>query len=75
MKHVSPPTVAQICEALGRENIARRIGVGLTAVSNAATENRFPARWFLIVKELCDEAGLPCPPHLFNFAGIAGDAA
>ncbi|WP_139206524.1 hypothetical protein [Paracoccus homiensis] len=65
------PSVADICEAIGRPVIASAVGVGLTAVSNAAVENRFPARWFFIIRSLCKEQGLDCPESLFSFAGIA----
>lgn len=75
MKHVTSPTVAQICEAIGRDAIARSVDVKPNSVSNAIADNRFPARWFIAVKELCDAAGMPCPAHLFHFAGVSEGAA
>lgn len=60
-------STADICDALGRATIAARLKVRVTAVSNAVTEGRFPARWFLVVTELCEENGLKCPEQLFTF--------
>lgn len=60
-------TASDICDALGRKAIADRIGVGLTAVSNASADGGFPAKWFAVLREMCAECGLDCPEHLFNF--------
>lgn len=64
------PTASSICDKVGRANIAAAVRVGATAVSNAAVDNRFPARWFFAVKELCDQAGIDCPEHLFSFIPV-----
>ena len=61
------PTAADICDALGRKAIAERIGVGLTAVSNASVLGQFPAYWYLAIREMCAESGLPCPDAMFSF--------
>lgn len=60
-------SVSNICDSLGRREIAHRLGVKTTAVSNAVVAERFPARWFVVIKSMCDEADLPCPEHLFTF--------
>lgn len=60
-------TTSQICQAIGRKAIASAVNVGVTQVGNAVAENRFPARWFLAVKQLCDSKGVECPAYLFNF--------
>lgn len=67
MENDAPITTAIICDHLGRAKIASAVRVGVTAVSNAAVDNRFPARWFFVVKQLCDEAGIACPASLFSF--------
>ena len=67
MEQTHSISVAQICEAVGRPAIASALGVRLTAVSNAAVSNTFPARWYLAVKALCDSVGQECPEHLFSF--------
>lgn len=60
-------TVSTICDTLGRRAIADRVGVGLTTVSNAATSNCFPAKWYILIKAMCDEEGIECPMYLFSF--------
>ncbi len=60
-------TVSTICDALGRKAVARRIGVGVTAVSNACTDNMFPAKWFAAVRQMCSEKEMDCPEVLFSF--------
>lgn len=61
------PTTVEICNAIGRSLIAAHLNVRVTAVSNAVTDGRFPARWFLVMTKLCSEHGIPCPKELFNF--------
>ncbi len=56
-----------ICDAIGRKAIADHIGASLTAVSNASTEGKFPARWYRGIRDLCAGAGIPCPDDAFNF--------
>ena len=56
-----------ICDNLGRKNIAERLGVGPTSVSNASVAGVFPASWYLVVKEMCDEVGIECPVESFSF--------
>ena len=67
MDNIALITVSAICDQIGRAKIAAAVRVGPTAVSNAAVENRFPARWFVAVKHLCDDAGVACPEQLFSF--------
>lgn len=77
MDNIALITVSDICDRIGRAKIAAAVRVGTTAVSNAAVENRFPARWFIAVKRLCDEAGIACPEQLFSFvpANIPAEGA
>lgn len=63
-------SVSNICDAIGRQRIARAVGVKPTAVSNAVAEARFPAKWFLVLSEMCAESGLECPATLFAFTSI-----
>ena len=60
-------TASDIIEGLGRKELAARLGVGLTAVSNASVSGRFPAAWFAVVSELCEVRGIECPTSAFNF--------
>lgn len=52
--------------AVGRNNLAKATGVGLTAVSNAVVRGWFPSSWFVAAKALADEKGVECPPELFG---------
>ena len=63
-------TVASICAAIGRQAVADAFKVGLTAVSNACVDNRFPAKWYLAMRALCEEHGLECPHSLFTFVAV-----
>ena len=63
----TPVTAAVICDLLGRKVMAAELGVGLTAVSNASVEGRFPAKWYVAVRKMCEAAGIDCPESLFNF--------
>lgn len=67
MDSTPAPTVDQICDAIGRRQIADAIGVRLTSVSNAVTDGQFPARWYDVVEGLCAAKGLDCPRRLFSF--------
>ncbi len=63
----TPVTAAVICDLLGRKVMAAELGVGLTAVSNASVEGRFPAKWYVTVRRMCEAAGIECPENLFSF--------
>jgi hypothetical protein len=65
-------TVQTICDVLGRRSIAARVRVGLPAVSNASVAGQFPARWYLAIRAMCDEAGIACPDELFSFIPTSG---
>ncbi|WCR04791.1 hypothetical protein [Paracoccus saliphilus] len=69
MTQASDITTAQVCDAIGRSTIARSLGVKVTAVSNAVTDGKFPARWFLVINKFCEGDGIPCPDRLFSFVG------
>lgn len=70
MERAHAPSVASICDALGRRAIADAVGVRLTQVSNSVTAGQFPARWFDVIDRMCAGAGLSCPRHLFSFVAI-----
>lgn len=60
--------VKHIVKTLGARAIADRLGVTRSAVSNAAMANQFPASWYLVVCDLCDEHDMGEPPYsLFGF--------
>lgn len=72
MEYASSLSVAAICEAVGRRRISAEIGVKATAVSNAVSNEKFPAHWFDVIERLCGEVGVECPRSLFTFAGTVG---
>jgi hypothetical protein len=55
-----------IIDNMGREAIAKKLGVALRRVDRARTEERIPASWYA---GLCDLAGQDLPRHLFTFKG------
>lgn len=59
-------TSSEFADSVGRNNLASRLGVGLTAVSNAVVRGKFPGSWFSVGQELALEAGIACPPELFS---------
>lgn len=80
MSDISDPetTVADICDHLGRKEIAMKVGRRVTAVSNAVVEGVFPASWFTVIEAMCAAKGISCPRRLFNFLPVTetqGDAA
>lgn len=71
--HNPDGNVSRIFSAIGRECLSRRLGVGLTAISNAAVRDSIPASWFIVVRNMCAEGGIDCPEHLFSFDIDRGD--
>ena len=70
MEHIEAPlTVSDICDKLGRKAIAERLNVGATAVSNASVEQKFPAAWYAVIREMCGSSGIDCPLDAFNWKG------
>lgn len=59
--------VKQICNTLGRKNIADKLGVGLTSIGNAVADNSFPSKWYVVIFEMCQEHSVSCPLSLFRF--------
>lgn len=60
-------TAGEIIDAIGRRRLAESLGVGRSAISNAAVDGKFPAKWFVVIRDLCFEVGCDCPLSLFNF--------
>lgn len=61
-------TVSIICDTLGRREIAAAVGIKPAAVSNAVFQGRFPAKWFIVVSQMCEAANVACPSEIFAFA-------
>tara|TARA_Y100000766_G_C18471096_1_gene395247 strand:+ start:214 stop:459 length:246 start_codon:yes stop_codon:yes gene_type:complete len=60
--------ISVICDALGRKEIGRRLGVSKAAVANAVSDGRFPSRWYKVISRMCADQGVGCPLSAFNFA-------
>ncbi len=60
-------TAADICDTLGRKEMAARLERTVAAVSNAASDGAFPAGWFLVISQMCADKGIDCPSRLFRF--------
>lgn len=63
-------TAEQLIDSIGRKRIADRVGVGLTAVSNAAVRKRIPSSWYAACRALASDQGIECPPELFGQKGM-----
>lgn len=76
MDHAPTPeiTAADICDALGRKEMAARLERTVAAVSNAASDGAFPAGWFLVISQMCADRGVECPARLFRFLTPQADA-
>ena len=59
-----------IGKKLGQVAMADRLGVTRPAVNMAVQRGQFPAAWYLAMCEMCSNADIACPPHLFNFKGV-----
>lgn len=57
---------SHLASVIGRRRMAERLGLLPTAVSNAVVRGSFPASWYIVIKQLADEAGVECPVELFR---------
>lgn len=55
----------ELIRKLGPKRVADRAGRGVNAVYNI--HERIPARYYFIVKALCEEDGIDCPVEAFDF--------
>jgi len=65
--------IEQICNAIGRKNLATSLGVSKSAVTNAIAAEQFPLAWYRIVKRECASRGIEYPSHLFKFIPVPSD--
>ena len=60
-------TARNIIGALDRHKMASELGVHISAVAKAYSNDLMPASWFARVKAMCEAVGLPCPLSAFNW--------
>ena len=64
-------TTLEIANTLGRRSMATALGVGMTTISAAVSDGKFPASWYLTIKALGAKKGVKIPDGLFSFKGVA----
>ncbi len=60
-------TTHEVADALGRSEMATRIGVGLTAISAAVCDGKFRPAWYKTMREMAAEKGVEIPDSLFRW--------
>lgn len=68
---MSDSHVHRITRELGAETVAKTVGVSLHSVRAARAAGAFPANWYGILKDVCDERGIPVPLSAFNMKRAA----
>lgn len=63
---MSESHVHRITRELGAEAVASTVGVSLHSVRAARAAGAFPANWYELLKDVCDERGIPVPLSAFN---------
>ena len=57
----------KVADALGRPEMAARLGVGLTAISTAIGEGAFRPAWYKTIRDMGVEMGVEISDSLFNW--------
>lgn len=65
--HGNGGDVASVVAAIGRNELGALLGVKYSAIGMAVAADRFPASWYLVVSEICEERGIECPMDLFHW--------
>lgn len=64
-------SVIEITDKLDAHLVQSRLGVGHRSIRLARERGVFPASWYPVIADLCDEAGLDCPRDAFTFKGVS----
>jgi len=67
--------VHKITDTLDRGTLCVRLGVKPRMIRKVREDRRFPARWYVVVRDMCREAGIACPMEAFNWQLPAEPAA
>lgn len=68
-------TTQDVADALGRAEMAARIGVGLTAISAAVSEGAFRPSWYMEIRDMAAEKDVAVSDHLFRWKGASASTA
>jgi hypothetical protein len=69
LRHTMPGMTQahHIIDALGRAELAARLGVKESAVAKARVNRIMPAAWWRVVKDMAADKGIECPDHVFSW--------
>lgn len=59
-----------IVKAIGSATIEKACDVSEYSVRAAKRKGIFPASWFVVLDDLCHDAGIECPRTIFNFKAL-----
>lgn len=65
--HITPLTVAELVEQIGRKPFEKQVRVKTQLVTRAIAENTMPTRWYVAVRASCKAVGIATPEHLFKW--------
>jgi len=75
-------TAKQFMDQLGRDRVREKLfgkgpegeKPGARNISQHVWLGSFPASWYAVIEELCEEDGVSCPKNLFAFRQPASEA-
>ena len=73
MRRVHRTTASDLLDRLGRPRVAAALGLTISAMNNAASRGKMPARWFAVIAALCAAEGIECPTEAFAMIRVKGN--
>ena len=70
--HVCKSPAQVFIDTVGVPNLARRLGVSVSAVNNARYDQSLPTSWARIIAQICIDTGITCPSEAFSWRGGGG---
>ncbi len=74
MTGMSKADVIRITDAIGSDAIEKRFEVTHHAVRAARTAGKFPAAWYIGIREMCEAGGVSCPEAAFKWRAPTASA-